>query len=438
MSRPSRPDASGDYIVTVDPSIPSSGSGNLEKPANEATALVGRRSSDAGDTMARQRDMNNMDLDGAKQEKSKFQLLKPVLFRLVLLLVPAGLLAIPIIFGFTHGRAVTAHIGGVWIRWFFIWVEIFWCSIWLSNITAKYVLPHIARILIGIFSKKAKIYHYVITELEVPLTLCGWAFASFISFRPIMHGHDPKPTNINWRTPTSQVLAGLLVSSAIYLVKSLMIQVVYIRYRQHQLADKVERNKESLEILTRLYSKSREIHPDGTDVRLYADDEILAEAISFAVNTLTLSDASEEKSRRSQASARVIWALEHRRTAGPSLAKRIWFAFVGPSHTSLFPADLQPHFEPEFVARSFAILDKDENGDITLSEVISDVADIARERRDLYSGWSDSQDIIANFSILCDFVVIGLSILVFLAFLTSIKNTFWLCRHCTRLSGFCV
>ncbi|KAF3911923.1 hypothetical protein ABW20_dc0102336 [Dactylellina cionopaga] len=73
---------------------------------------------------------------------------------------------------------------------------------------------------------------------------------------------------------------------------------------------------------------------------------------------------------------------------------------------------------------AFEILDQDGNGDITLEDMISDIASISRERKDLYSGWEDFHDIVASLSILCNVVVLSLSILIFLAFLTSIKKTF--------------
>ncbi|KAF3930363.1 hypothetical protein ABW19_dt0208265 [Dactylella cylindrospora] len=424
MSQPPKPN--GDHIITIDPNSPSAA--EIEKLSRKSATYAKRDSSEVTAPDARQKkNTENANLDGGQTEKTKFQRFKPLLWRLLLLIVPGALFAIPIIVGFTYGDGRDAHIGGVWLRWFFIWVEIFWCSIWISSITTKYILPHVARIAIGLISKKAKKYRYVIAELEVPLTLLGWSFASFISFHPIMYGYDPLESRVNWRGPTQQVLAGFLVTAVIYLVKSVMIQIVYIRYRQAQLADKVTKNKESIELLTKLYAKSRDTIPDDADARLREDDAVLAEAITFSVTNFAIDSKNpEEEARWAEASARVIWALEHKKTAGQSLAKRIWNTFVRAGETSLYPVDLEPHFtkEPDVVARSFAILDKDDNGDITLEEMILDVTEIARERKDLYSGWSDSQDIVRNFSILCNVVVVALGILVFLAFLTSIKNTF--------------
>ncbi|KAF3920763.1 hypothetical protein ABW20_dc0102829 [Dactylellina cionopaga] len=426
MSQLQKPN--GDHIVNIPPGVETEKSvhGETTKAAKHQSKFV-----PAGEVEPDEREKKNTEnaeLDGEKEKKSLFQRLAPFLYRLFFLVVPGLIFSIPIALSYAYENVKNAHIGGVSIRWFFIWVEIFWCSIWVSSITAKFILPHILRVTIGIFSKKAKKYRYVIAELEIPLTLCGWSFASFISFQPIMHGHKPVPSSVEWRTPTHQVLAGLLVTSVIYLAKSVIIQIVYIRYRQAQLADKVSRNKESIELLTKLYAKSRQIYPDGTnDPPLYADDVVLAEAITFAVSHLKFDSPNpQEWSRWSEASARVIWALEHPKTACPSLAKRIWNTFTAAGQTCLLPENLEPHFtsEPDFVTRAFAILDQDDNGDISLKEMISSVAEIARERKDLYSGWSDSQDIVASFSILCNVVVAGLSVLVFLAFLTSIKNTF--------------
>ncbi|KAK6537546.1 hypothetical protein TWF694_011728 [Orbilia ellipsospora] len=413
----------GDHIVKIGPSA--SEVVNEKRKISTSGKRPGKPAKDESTSDPIQKQVTeNADLDGGKQEPTGFKKFKPIFWRLIMLFVPGGILAIPIILGYTNSVVARANIGGVFVRWFFVWVEIFWCSIWISSIVAKFILPGIVRISIGIFSKKAKKYHYVVGALDVPLTLLGWSFASFISFTPIMHanGHY-EPYSVEWRTPTHQVLAGLFVTAAMYLVKSVLIQIVYIRYRQAQLADKVTRNKEAIELLTRLYAKSRQLHADQTDPKFMADDRVLAEAITFAVGDITF-EGPEGHAEMSEASARVIWALERRKTHAPSLAKRIWNSFVKAGHHRLIPEDLEDHFDQAVITKAFEILDQDENGDITLDEMISDIAHIARERKDLYSGWEDSQDIVASFSILCNVVVAGLSVLIFLAFLTSIKNTF--------------
>ncbi|EPS45297.1 hypothetical protein H072_679 [Dactylellina haptotyla CBS 200.50] len=427
MSTAANAKPNGDHIVNIGPSS----SEVVAEKQHQRLSTTKRPnkfiSLEEADKEAEKPTHNNNDsaiLDGSQENISRFQKIKPFLYRVLLLVVVGGILAIPIILGYQNEMVSNAHIGGVYVRWFFVWVEVFWCSIWISSIIVKYILPHVVRTLIGIFSKKAKKYHYVVKELDVPLTLLGWTFASFISFTPIMHGHEAVPYSVEWRTPVHQVLAGFLVTAGIYLGKSILIQIVYIRYRQAQLADKVTRNKEAIELLTKLYAESRRKYPDESDARFIADDRILAEAITFAVLDLGF-DNHEDQARFAEASARVIWALEHKKTHCPSLARRIWGAFIKEGSFRLLPEDLEASkFDSDLIAKAFTILDQDVNGDITLKEMIDDIMEIARERKDLYSGWSDSQDIVASFSILCNVVVAALSILIFLAFLTSIKNTF--------------
>jgi len=255
----------------------------------------------------------------------------------------------------------------------------------------------------------------------------GWSFASFISWDPIMNGHHARKTNVVWKPWGQKVLAGLFASSLIYLVKSVLVQVVYIRYRQAQLAGKVVKNKQALDLLARLYQRSRVIYPESTSGRFAQEDDLLDDANTYTVTTFAdkASDPADAF-KLYEANTRVIHAMDHIRDVTPALARRIWGAFVTDDKKTLVPSDLQKYFEdrPEIVTLCFEILDKDGNGDITFEEMKSSIVGIARERRDLYSGWSNSKDILKSFSILCNCVVALLSFMVFLGFLTQIKATF--------------
>ena len=103
--------------------------------------------------------------------------------RYIIYVLPvAALIAIPIIIGATV--AERANFDGIPIRWVFAWVEIVWCSLWVSKIAAR-CLPYVFKTLIGVVSSGTRKYYKVIQALEIPLTLVGWAFASWASFNPV-------------------------------------------------------------------------------------------------------------------------------------------------------------------------------------------------------------------------------------------------------------
>lgn len=94
----------------------------------------------------------------------------------------AVLIAVPIIVGATAAQG--AKITRVRIVWIFTWVEIVWLSLWISKLTAK-ALPSIFQFLCGIVSSGTRKYALVLRNLEIPLSLAGWALASLATFMPV-------------------------------------------------------------------------------------------------------------------------------------------------------------------------------------------------------------------------------------------------------------
>lgn len=106
-----------------------------------------------------------------------------VVTRYFLYVLPlATIIAIPIIIGST--AAPRATLGGVRIVWFFSWLECIWLSLWVSKLAAK-ALPWIFEFLCGIVSSGTRKYSLVIQNLEIYLSLCGWALASLSTFLPV-------------------------------------------------------------------------------------------------------------------------------------------------------------------------------------------------------------------------------------------------------------
>ena len=106
-----------------------------------------------------------------------------VVTRYLLYVLPlAILIAIPIIIGATVSEK--ANFGGVRIVWIFTWVEIVWLSLWVSKLAAQ-ALPSIFQFLCGIVSSGTRKYALVLQNLEIPLSLAGWALAALATFIPV-------------------------------------------------------------------------------------------------------------------------------------------------------------------------------------------------------------------------------------------------------------
>ena len=96
----------------------------------------------------------------------------------------AFIISIPIIIGAT--AAQNATLGGVRIVWIFSWLLIVWLSLWVSKLTAR-CLPSVFEFLCGIVSSGTRKYALVIKNLEIYLSLCGWALTSLATFIPVGH-----------------------------------------------------------------------------------------------------------------------------------------------------------------------------------------------------------------------------------------------------------
>ena len=92
----------------------------------------------------------------------------------------AVLIAIPIIIEATAARKTSS--GKVF--WFFSWLEIVWLSLWVSKLAAK-ALPAVFQFLCGIVSSGTRKYALVLQNLEIPLSLAGWALAALATFIPV-------------------------------------------------------------------------------------------------------------------------------------------------------------------------------------------------------------------------------------------------------------
>jgi Ca2+-binding EF-hand superfamily protein len=80
------------------------------------------------------------------------------------------------------------------------------------------------------------------------------------------------------------------------------------------------------------------------------------------------------------------------RKSPEALAKRIWMSFVPEGHYALTLADLKEVMGPELDEQAeecFRSLDRDDNGDVSLEEMILHTVQLHSERRDVAKSMQD-------------------------------------------------
>ena len=403
-----------------------------------------------------------------------------IVTRYILYILPVGLLlALPIVIGAT--AAQNASVGCVRIVWIFTWLLIVWLSLWVSKLFAK-CLPSVFQFLCGIVSSGTRKYALVIKNLEIYLSLCGWALASLATFMPIMTrnptqrelaanlkkalepGNDPakvpsaqKCTGTqDWQRIIQKILAALLVASLILLVEKLLVQLISIGYHRTQFDSKIKSSKHKIHLLSLLYDASRRDFPaycpefaqedyiinDSIDIgtgngkghrrtgsqtpmRLLQNVGRFGDKLTSAFGNIAQEVTGKNVFNPDAAHNVVIEALEKNRSA-EALAKRIWMSFVFEGKSALFLEDIIEVLGVDHqkeAEEAFAALDRDNNGDISLDEMILTICDFAKERHGLATSLHDvDQAINVLDSLLC--TVVGVVVIfIFVAFLNASFTT---------------
>ncbi|KAF8427818.1 Mechanosensitive ion channel-domain-containing protein [Tirmania nivea] len=376
-----------------------------------------------------------------------------VVTRYLIYIFPLSLvLAIPtLVGGFGPGKDV--EIGGVRMVWFFLWIQIIWVSLWVSKLAAK-ALPYIFMALVGVVSSGVKKYATVIRALELPISLVGWTITCLTTFTPIMTRNLDKvrsgDTGVKpWQVRMNAILGACVVSSLVYLGQKVLVHMVSVNYHRKQFEGRIQENKQAVKLLAHLYEASRRLFPDYTEFQ--EEDTLIHQGMAGAL----LTPASMGKNGASTPMRHMIGNLNvvgnkvtsafgnvarevtgknvfnpnsaysvvleglHRKDSSEALARRIWMSFVAEDSDGLKKEDLVEVMglgQKDIALECFAMLDKDDNGDVSLEEMIMVVLLIHRERKDVAKSMQDVDNAISVLDSLLGTLVFIIVIFVFVAF----------------------
>ncbi|KAK7547773.1 Mechanosensitive ion channel-domain-containing protein [Phyllosticta citricarpa] len=370
-------------------------------------------------------------------------------------------IAVPIIVGATVSQ--NAKIGGVRIVWFFTWVEVVWGSIWVAKIVA-HGLPRAFQIVAGVVSSGVRKYALVIRNLELYLSLVGWAVTSLATFVPLMtHNPDIRAAKASgnknadalksWQKIVRQLLAAAVVASIVLLVEKFFVQLISINYHRKQFIGKIKENKRQVHLLGLLYDASRALFPSycpefeeedyvihdtlrlnlpknfqgharsgsQTPMRFLHDVGRVGDKITAAFGNIASEITGKNVFNPDSAHSIVIQALEKPRSS-EALAKRLWMSFVVEGKNALYPEDVKEVLgasrETE-AEEAFLALDADGNGDVNLEEMILMVTEIGRTRKSVATSMHDVDQAINVLDDMLCVVVFVAAVFIFIAFLNA-------------------
>jgi hypothetical protein len=368
-------------------------------------------------------------------------------FKYFLFIVPVGLaLAAPLVVLPLVGQKDTIQVGGSGgptLFTLFLWIEISWLSIWLGKVVA-HVLPSVFVFFCGVVSSGVRKYAAVLGNLTIPLSLFFWALASFVSFQGLFRDHK----SVRWVDILQKFLAASFASSGIYLGEKAIVQLIGISYHQRSFANRIKDSKREIRLLGLLYDASRNLFPmycdefsdedyiindsidmmiarnlktstPGTPMRLVGNVGRLGDKMTSVFGNIASEITGKQVFNPNSAHSIVVEALEKIKSS-EALGRRLWMSFVCEGKDALFLDDVEEVLGPAYkqeADEAFAVIDSDENGDISLDEMVRKVVEIGKERKAIAEGMKDISQALQVFDKVLMFVVLFIIVFIFREFL---------------------
>jgi hypothetical protein len=319
----------------------------------------------------------------------------------------------------------------------FLWIEVAWLTCWAAKLVA-WMLPQAFMFFCGIVSSGTRKYATVLSNLTLPISLLLWALASWLTFSNFLR----KNSDITWTRNLGSVLLALFISSAVLLGEKAIVQLIGVSYHQRSFANRIKESKREVYLLGLLYDASRTLFPmycpefEDEDIIINDSIEILlrgkngkpADPARILGGVARLGDkvtsvfgniASEISGKQvfnpNSAHSIVVEALEKIKPT-EALARRIWMSFAVEDRDHLIMDDIKEVLGPAYKAEAeeaFMAIDGDDNGDISLDEMIRKVTEIGKERKAIAEGMKDIGQALQVFDQVLLFVVLVITIFIF-------------------------
>lgn len=327
----------------------------------------------------------------------------------------------------------------------FLWIEISWLSLWGGKIVAQ-LLPPIFMFFCGVVSSGTRKYATVLRCLDIPISLFIWGLVSWLVFKYFFTNDT-----VVWVDTMKRIILSLYLSSAVLLGEKAIVQLISITYHQRSFANRIKDSKREIYLLGLLYDASRTLFPmycpefaeedyiisdsiemkfakkghrkngSVTPMRLIGNVGRIGDKVTSVFGNLASEITGKQVFNPNSAHSIVVEALEKIRSS-EAMARRIWMSFVVEGRETLSVDDvievLGPAHKDE-AEECFAAIDADQNGDISLDEMVRKVADMGKERKALANSMKDISEALAVFDNVLLAVVLVICIIIFLAVFQS-------------------
>ncbi|KAF2869387.1 mechanosensitive ion channel-like protein family [Massariosphaeria phaeospora] len=336
-----------------------------------------------------------------------------------------------------------AHVGGVRMMWFCVWLQIFWLSLWAGRILAK-CLPWPIGLISSLFTNNSKKWRDMGKQLELPATLFFWWLAILCSFLPTMKNHhnDGKRDTKDWERTMNTVLLAVFVGMVLNFVEKIIIQLIAISFHLRTYADRIDINKFQIGSLAKLYKYSKEQitmedsefeSKSGPASGARTPGQLVKEAQKSTKEAFSkfgdiagkvAGDFTGRQVTKSTHPHQVVLTLLSSTNGSQVLARRLYRTFGREETETVHSEDLKNAFETDEEAdAAFSMFDKDMNGDISMEELEAVCVEIGRERKSITASLKDLDSVVSKLDDVFMFIVLIITVLVFISLISSSAAT---------------
>lgn len=372
----------------------------------------------------------------------------PRFFRYIIYLIPgAALLLAPVLLGtfrFNGTEHAVGGPGGVYVMWFGIWLEIVWCSLWVTRMITNLIPPLFHGVARMVGSTNAHKWRDIGQRLELHTAMFLWFLAILISFQPTMDSHrapvpdgDSGKVHMHWISVVNKVIIAIFVMAALNFVEKILIQCIAQSFHQRTYATRIENNKADILQLVCLfeYAKSK---LESTDtfwkgsVGNASNSGLQTPMKAFHNNARQVlgkvghvagrvgNDILGRKGADNNHPRKIVTELLRNSASAQTLARLIYRSVVREGRETVHLEDLQVAFETmEEAEAAFSMFDKDLNGDISMDEFEAVCNEIHLEKKAIAASLKDLDSVIQKLDKVFLFIIVVIAVIVFVAILSD-------------------
>ncbi|KOS22616.1 putative MscS family protein [Escovopsis weberi] len=333
----------------------------------------------------------------------------------------------------------------------FLWIEISWLALWGVKMVA-WPFPKVFMFFCGIVSAGTRKYATVLENIIITISLFFWALASWLTFKNLFS--QAYNADIAWVVGLERVLGACFAASAVLLGEKAIVQLIGVSYHQRSFANRIKDSKREIHLLGLLYDASRTLFPmyctefaeedyiiedsiemmlrrkagrgsssggAATPMKLISGIGHIGDKVTSVFGNIATEITGKQVFNPNSAHTIVIEALEKKKSS-EALARRIWTSFAVEGRDALFPDDIEEVLGPAYkkeAEEAFECIDTDANGDISLDEMVRKVVEMGHERKAIAEGMKDIGQALQAFDKVLLFVVLLITVFIFLSFFRS-------------------